>query len=51
MESHFVVERPGEPFVMGVGFGLPVIQQQAYVVLEFIEIDGLFEEDSATHHQ
>ena len=51
MEGRFVIEKPSEPFVMGVSFGQPVIQQQAHMVLKFVEIDRLFEENSAAHHQ
>ena len=51
MEGCFVIEKPSEPFVMGVSFGQPVIQQQAHMVLKFVEIDRLFEENSAAHHQ
>ncbi len=36
---------------MGIGFGLSISQQKAQVVLEFIQVEGLLDEDGATHCQ
>ena len=36
---------------MGIGFGLSISQQEAQVVLKFIQVDGLLNEDGAAHCQ
>lgn len=36
---------------MGIGFGLSISQQEAQVVLEFIQVEGLLDENGAAHCQ
>ena len=49
VQGRLIIEKANQPLVMGVGFGLAVAQQETYVVLEFVKINRLFDENSAAH--
>lgn len=51
MLSCLIIEESCQPLVVGVGFGLPIVQQKAHLVLQLVEVDGLFEQDGTAHHE
>ena len=34
---------------MRIGLGVPAIKQEGHVVLEFVEVDGLFDQDGTAN--
>lgn len=45
----FIVEEPSQLPVVGVGFILPIIYQQAHLILQRVKIDRLFKQYGTAH--
>lgn len=51
MLGRFVIEKARESPVVGIGFSLPVSRKQAHVVLQLVEVDGFFNQNTTAHNQ